>query len=383
MTIRSLRSEFRPDGMQNQVRAGQSLARRLYLLGLGTGFTWIVYIFVGPLVILDANGLVIQDREIVSPPFEAQVASLSVRPGQMIAAGTPIGSVVSRQMLDLIADLSTRKAAAESREGQIAARLAAITATLPAAEGRAAAAKAAQATIVKAFSSGFTTRVREAEAAHDVYDAAREAESLRSEQNALRSERIAVGVNVAKLDNSLERAQASYRNGLVTSRCGGTIGARLAEPGELLSHGNVMAEVYHGAKYVVAYLPTNRMYAVWPGQKIIVTDGVNREHGRVERVEEITDRTPAEFQSNTRGIGREQVARIALDGDTQYPLLSKIEVIGRYAPSNLVRAALRAVAAELSGASASMAMSAPAPASDERFSPCGGPPALRSAQALP
>ncbi len=75
MAIHSLRPEFRPDNARNQVRANQSLARRLYLFGLGGGALWIVYLFIGPLVFLDADGLVVQDREIIAPPFDGQVLS--------------------------------------------------------------------------------------------------------------------------------------------------------------------------------------------------------------------------------------------------------------------------------------------------------------------
>ena len=76
-----LASQFRPDNARNQVRASQSLARRLYVFGLGAGVSVVVYLFIGSLVLLDASGLVVQQREIVTPPFEAQVLSFTARPG--------------------------------------------------------------------------------------------------------------------------------------------------------------------------------------------------------------------------------------------------------------------------------------------------------------
>ena len=117
----------------------------------------------GPLCFWTPSGLVVQDREIVTPPFDGQVLSFTARPGQKVAAGQQLGNVVSTQMLDLISSLVTRNAQFEARQTQIAARLAAIETTLPAAENRARTAKAAQATIEKAFAGGFSTRVREAE----------------------------------------------------------------------------------------------------------------------------------------------------------------------------------------------------------------------------
>jgi pyruvate/2-oxoglutarate dehydrogenase complex dihydrolipoamide acyltransferase (E2) component len=117
---------------------------------------------------------------------------------------------------------------------------------------------------------------------------------------------------------------------VVSSPVAGTIGARVAESGAVLAHGEVMAEVYHGVKYVLAYLPTNRLYGIESGQRVIVTDGVNSESGKVERIETITDRAPPEFQSNFRGVDRNQIARIAFDEPTRFPLMAKISVTGPY-----------------------------------------------------
>jgi hypothetical protein len=62
MAIHSLRPEFRPDNSRNQVRASQNLARRLYLFSLSAGAFWILYLFVGSMMMLDASGLVVQER---------------------------------------------------------------------------------------------------------------------------------------------------------------------------------------------------------------------------------------------------------------------------------------------------------------------------------
>ena len=336
MAIHSLRPEFRPDNAQNQVRASQSLARRLYLFSLSAGALWIIYLFAGSTVMLDAGGLVVQESEIVTEPFKAQVVSFTARPGEKIVAGQQLGAVVSTEMLDLISNLETRKAQTEARQTQISTRLVAIEATLPEAEKRQQTAKAAQVVIEKAVSAGYSTRARLAEATRDTYDAAREVAALHSEQSALESEDAASKLNLTHMNETFKRASETYRDGIVSSPVDGTIGARVAQPGAVLSHGEVMAEVYHGDKYVLAYLPTNRMYGIEPGERVIVTDGVHHESGRVERIEAITDRAPPEFQSGFHGVDRNQVTRIAFDQPTQFPLMTKIHVTGRYSLSNLI-----------------------------------------------
>ena len=336
MAIHSLRPEFRPDNARNQVRASQTLARRIYFFCLGAGGTWIVYLFAGSMMMLDASGLVVQESDILTKPFNAQVLSFAAQPGEKITAGQQLGAVISTEMLDLISNLVTRKAQTEARLTQIKTRLDAIEATLPEAERRQQTAKSAQAVIEKALGAGFSTRVRLAEVSRDTYDAAREVAALRSEQSALESEDTASKLNLSHMNEALERARETYHDGIVLSPVDGTIGPQVTQPGAVLSHGEVMAKVYHGVKYVLAYLPTNRMYGIKPGQRVIVTDGVNRESGKVERIEAITDRAPPELQSSLRGVDRNQVARIAFDRPTQFPLMAKIRVIGPYGLSNII-----------------------------------------------
>src|SRR3954471_18591051 len=136
MAIHSLRNHVRPDKLTNQVRTSQSFARRLYLGMLLLGAIWIVAQFVGPTALLDADGLVVEEREVVTSSYPAQVISVAVRPGDFVKAGQPIATVVSQQMLTLISDLSDRLADARSRGIQVSARIDAIRQMLPSANQR-------------------------------------------------------------------------------------------------------------------------------------------------------------------------------------------------------------------------------------------------------
>jgi multidrug resistance efflux pump len=346
MTIRSLRPNSRPDNAKNQVRAGQSLARRLYLGCLLAGFGWLGYQFIGPLIVIDADGLVMQDREVVMPPYTAHVVSTAVRPGEAIGAGQRIATVISTQMLDIISELETRKEQSDSRDRQVTARMAAIDETLPTAERRRKAAEAAGATIDRAMSGGFTTAARSAETTRDRYDAAREVAALKAERVTLESERTALKAARGRVGEALAKALDLYRGGTVASPVSGTVGARVVAPGTVMAPGDVIADVNHGEKYVLAYLPTNRVYATRPGQEVVVTDGGNSQVGRIERIEAITDQVPKEFQSTFRGIDRQQVARVAIDNAAMFPLQAKIKVTAPNAPSNLLMALRRRIVDE-------------------------------------
>jgi len=147
MAIKSLRSRPRPDNLKNQPRTSQSLARRIYLAALLVGGGWIAVQIIGPFVFLDADGMIMQDHKVVGADYTAQVLSITARPGDQVAAGQRIGMLTSTQMLDVLSDLTSRQAQAASRREQIDARLAAIKATLPAADQRKTAAEAARAAV--------------------------------------------------------------------------------------------------------------------------------------------------------------------------------------------------------------------------------------------
>lgn len=344
MTIHSLRPQARPDNARNQIRAGQTMARRLYLALLLSMVGWIAYLFVGPLVVIDADGLVLQDREAVMPPYSAQVLSLAIRPGQVVEAGDQLATVVSTQMLDLISDLTTRTAKSESRMKQIEARLSAIRDTAPIAERRLRATATVAESVSMALSRGFSTSVRVAEATRDKYDAAREVAALRAEQSALEAEASALRANGARLADALEKAKATYHDGVVTSPVSGVVGPKTVDPGVVLRPGDPIADIYHGRKYVLAYLPTNRLYGVSPGREVVVTDGTNRETGRIERVESFAAQVPPEFQNGLRGVDRQQVARVELANTGALPLLTKIKVTDPRAPSNILAEGEKVVA---------------------------------------
>src|SRR6516165_11878690 len=338
MAIKSLRSRPRPDNLKNQPRTSQSLARRIYPASLLLGAGWIGFQIFGPLVFLDADGMIMRDHKVVGVDYTAQVLSITAGPGDRLGAGQRIATLASTQMLDVLSDLTSREAQATSRRDQIDARLAAIKATLPAADKRKSEADAARAAVEMAGRHGLVTVTRRAEVSLSGYEAARDVESLRAEAASLVSERSALEGNINRIAAALDAARATYRDGAVFSPVDGTVGPKVAAPGTVLRPGEPLAVVYYGPPYVVAYLPTNRLYSAKPGDHVIVSDGGTCRPGRIERVEGLADALPAEFQSNFRSLERRQVVRVALDegASVGFPLLAKISVVDWYAPANLV-----------------------------------------------
>lgn len=345
MALHSLRPLSRPDNLKNQARASQSLARKIYLAALVGAGCWIGLLVFGPMIFMEADGMVLEDEEVVSPSFSAQVLTISVRPGEKVAAGEQIGSVVSTQMIDLISDLNSRKGQFDVRKAQIDARLSAIEAMLPVAQQRIKRSEAAYVVVDQAMARGYSTTTRLLEATRDRFEAERELASLRAEQAGLVSERASVASNLRRLQEAVDAAQRSYRNGAIISPVAGTLGPHIATPGTVFSPGaaSKIAEVYHGKQFILAYLPTNRIYSAEPGQTIIVSDGFKRQIGRIEAIGNIADQLPVEFQSAFRTVERQQLARISIEDAHVFPLLAKIKITTPFAPANLVTQAPGAI----------------------------------------
>lgn len=335
MTIRSLRVQIRPDTLTTQVRVGQSLARRLYLAAIICGITWIFWLVAGPLFIMDADGLVVKKRAVVGAAFPATILQIDVHPGDTVRAGQRIGRVLSTQMLGTISDLTSREMQARSRLAQIDARLAAIESTLPIAQKNTIDANAAAHIIEAAKAHGFATRTREAEITNGRYAAEKESSSLRAEDEALRSERRGLGPSLSRIEDALKQATESYQRGEIFANRDGTIGSSIESLGAALTPGAVIADIYYGPSSVTAYLPTNRLYSLANGDRIVVTDGRTRATGTVTRVEGIADRLPAEFQSGFRAVERRQTVTIALGRGASFPLLTKVRISKPTAPWNL------------------------------------------------
>jgi multidrug resistance efflux pump len=339
MTIHSLRPIARVDSAKNQARASQSLARKLYLLFLIGAGSWIAYMIFGPMVFMDADGTVVQNRQAVMLPYSAQVVSIRVHPGDYLHEGEPIAVVISLQILDLISDLSSRKAQFDSREEQIKSRIAAIEAILPSAEQRVKEAEFAGQRVERASAANYMTNAETMAMTRERFEARNEFSSLTSERTGLVSEWAALKENRARVAAMLAKMESAYHDGAIVSPVDGTVGPKVVSPGTVLAGGDRLAEVLYGTEYVLAYLPTNRFYGTEPGQKVVITDGVNRQIGRIQTIYGITDQLPPEFQSNFRSVERQQLVRISLDHKSVFPLLSKVEVTSPASPANVLMTA--------------------------------------------
>ncbi len=346
--IKALRKRPRPDNLLNQVRAGgQSLGRRIYLGSVLAGVLYLIVQLVGPLLFLESDGLAMKDRVVIASLYNARVLGVHVKPGDRVEAGDVLMTLQSTEMLDRLSDVASKRTTITARESQIRSRLASLEITMPSAQERRKRATAMIQTIRDLAARSLTTTTRQTEAAREFYEAEREEQQLIAEKTSLENELKSLTASRTELDTLIDSLKATFNDGKVVAGVGGTIGARVPHPGQVLKVAESAMEIYRGATHVLAYVPTNRLYGLDVGERVVVTEGGVRRHGRIARIEQVTDAIPAEFQLTFRAVDRQQIMRITFDEEPPFPIQAKVKVTSTFSPTDmsaLARSAVSAVA---------------------------------------
>jgi multidrug resistance efflux pump len=193
---------------------------------------------------------------------------------------------------------------------------------------------------------------RQAEAQRELFEAQREHTTLTTQRRALGDESANVSHALSEIDQSIREILASYNQGVVLATADGTIGPRVPHAGHFLKSGDALLDIYSGTMQVLAYLPTGRLYSIASGDRVSVSDGQLRRTARVDRIEQMTDSLPPEFQVNFRATDRQQILRVTFDDDPEFPILAKVKVTSLYSPNGVVtlaRASLLQAGEDLHG----------------------------------
>ena len=336
--IKALRKRTRPDNLVNQVRAGgKNTARRVYLGSVAAAAAFLILQLLGPLVFLEADGLVTKERTTVAPDFNARILKVYVRPGDMVRVGDPLITLSSSETLDRIADLTSKLGAIASREAQLAGRFKQAASLLPVAEDRKRRAQANYRVLQDLAKRQLTVPARVLEATRELFESEREEAQLRGEGGTVEQELSVTSSTRKDLGRAIEDLRNSYNNGVILATASGQIGPKVVNPGTILKLGETALDIYSGESYVVAYLPSGRIYSVEGGDSVVVTDGTLRASGRILRIEAMSDVLPPEFQNVFSSRERQQIARVELEsGAERLSVQSKVKVIGHISPNNAV-----------------------------------------------
>ena len=136
--MRPLKRRIRPDNIPNELRVSRgSTGRVVYLVLLAVfGLAVANYLF-GDFVLLRADGLVLRDKNVVATTYIARVERVDVKEGQFVEKSAPLLKVQSLELLERLADLSTKRAELVAKVTDFKIRTERSTELLPLAERRA------------------------------------------------------------------------------------------------------------------------------------------------------------------------------------------------------------------------------------------------------
>lgn len=335
--IKKLKTRQRFDTVTNDKRGGRRQIGRYVYLGILAGILiTVANALIGPMLFMQSDGLVLLDKQVIASEFPARIEKVHVVSGQFVRKGTPLVTLMSHDVMDSIAKLSARRAELSTRQAKIKARLNAVGALQPLAEQRLKQTAEFVEKLNRLSKRQLTTATRHAATMRDYYEAQREQAQLQSEAVSLKDELATLAKSAAELDKALADYRQSYNDGHIVAAQPGVVGADVPSPGEVVTAGKPILEIMVGLPYVLAYLPTGRLYEVSDGEEIIISDGIRSVVGHIERLKVVADALPNEFQQTFKPKERQQLMRVSFDDPPPFPFLSRVYVTKGSGPRQFV-----------------------------------------------
>lgn len=325
--MKRLRSTTNVDtiNLDRDWKSGQ-WTRRIYLVVLALIALVILNYTVGDAVMLRADGMVVRDRYEVAATFPAKVSAVFADQGDRVDGGQVLAKLESAEILKDIAQLSVQFADVSTRDAQLEIRAATTQALMPLAERHA----EESARAVERYDSmkGLIPTNRKDEALGSEYLTAERLAGLKNESRIITKQLPLIEAAQERAKSALSQLDAFYDQGNIKAPLPGVLGSKVPVPGQVVSFGDVLFELYGTRAEVLAYLPDMYLFSLNVGDKVRITGGRTSAIGTVEAILPVTDALPPEFQNTFRPRDRGQLMRIALPADNDFAIAQKIEVSG-------------------------------------------------------
>lgn len=323
--MRRLRKRPPADRLATEKRRATNSAGRLVYLALLAAFATsaLDYLF-GDFVFLRADGLVLSERAVIAATYTARVEKVEVREGQRIEPGEVLLRLQSSEMLDRLADLSTRRAELAAKMADFKVRAETVAELLPLARRRESESEKVLRQVDGLAGSGLVTSVKHDEALRLSFDAREARVRLSALDRALKDELATLEAARRDAERALADLDGHYGGGIVRAPVGGAIGASVPAPGAVFRPGESMLAIHAGERYVLAYLPRRYLFPIAPGMKVTVTGGRREARGTIAEILPVTDALPKEFQNTFKPRDRSQLAKVRFEEEAPFPLQAKV-----------------------------------------------------------
>jgi multidrug resistance efflux pump len=325
--MRPLKKRLRPDNIPSEKRVIRGrTGRTIYLVLLSVFVLTVLNYMFGDYVLLQADGLVLRDQHVVATTYVARVEAVDVTEGESVEAGATLLRLQSTEILERLADLSTKRADLAAKATEFKVRAESVVQLLPLAERRASEAV----NTIKQFDSladaKLVTAARYQEALRTSYEASRDQVNLRSQRDVLKQELTSLDNALEDADDAIAKLKALYSDGFVHSPVSGSIGAVIPSVGNVYRPGDPILSIYSGDPYVLVYLPRRYLFPIYVGMAVGLTDGRDVADGVIVEILPVTDTLPKEFQNTFKPSDRNQLAKIRLTTPSAFPLNQKVSV---------------------------------------------------------
>lgn len=345
--IRRLRRSTPADTLRNDARPTRGrFGRWIYLALIAAFFLWVGDLFIGSLLRLRADGLVVAEHVSVAVPFAAQVVGTEVEPGGRVEAGAVVARVSSVALAQDIALLTARNADLLVRRLELERETRVAEAVLPVARHRAGEAESALKKIESYRGKGDIGLTLWMQTLRDRFETKERVAELRASLASAGGALDAVTGAITDATTALDDLRGAYGDGLIRAPVAGTIGLRMARAGEVVGAGQPLLVLYRPERFVLAYLKTGGLYTVKPGDRVELSSGFVQTTGIVSDVLPVADQLPPEFQKTFQPRQRGQVVRITVADPAGLPLFAKVTVAGPGWMSGLISSAIAATWAD-------------------------------------
>ena len=337
--MRRISSTTRIDILKSESRLSRPgrAGRITYLSLLAALLLYVFDLVFGPLFYLSANGMLMRDARILAPAYSGTVAEISTSEGAEVTQGTSLLRLDSIEIRARIAEAAIELGRLQAELMERIERRSTVRHLIPEAEMHRLVQQRAMDAMYELRAQGLVMDTSEGSVASNLYHADRELVQLQQEIFRLDREIPQFEAFVASATQSFDALIASYSEGLIVAPLDGIIGELSVTLGEIVHYGDPMLRVFHGAPYVLAFIPTGRIFDVRPGQRVTVRSGFRSVEGQIEVVYPIAPALPPEFSLGFAATERQQLVRIALNGPvpSSIPLFSVVRVTNVWNPLSM------------------------------------------------
>mgnify|MGYP000120858243 CR=1 FL=1 len=324
-----LRARESIDRTKTEVRGRrQRWTQYLYLGLLGAGALWLANLFLGPHLYLQSKGIVLAESINLSSEFLAAVETLDVDRYEKVREGQELAHISSYDVQETVTEMTARLADLQLRLGELEMRLETRRALEAITSERAELAEQIHGDLESLAERKLLPIDKRLPIFEAYFRSHQDLEQLRAEVRTIESQIGQVTAAVWETETALAQLKKLYRDGRILAPMDGVVTQLHVAQGSVVRPGEPLLQIDGGPHYVLAFLPSIRLFDVSVGQTVRVRHGASFVDGVIERIEPVATALPQEFQRAFRPQQQGQVMRVELDRSaTPPPLHAAVEVL--------------------------------------------------------